>query len=172
MWICHITIVICHTSSSECVTKQMLPSSSIYDIHTVHTVSSCQFLSGFEGILTMFFFTKTSFWQKSTGNQIYSWFFYILILNPCIHIIGAKIFISIWWNSVTYDRQYLNTYRFENSKSRKVKSRFEFNGNICQNINSFCKQNCMLRMYSKPTEFTENRTEIYKNFKCAVRGRA
>ena len=39
---------------------------------------------------------------------------------------------------------------------------------VCQNIKSFCKQNCMLRMYSKPTEFIENGTEIDKNFQCAV----
>ena len=49
-------------------------------------------------------------------------------LNPCIHIIGAKkTFILGEIFIVTYDQQYLNTYRFENSKSTKVKPRFEFN---------------------------------------------
>ena len=38
-----------------------------------------------------------------------------------------------------------------------------FVDNFCQNIKRFCKQNCMLRIHSKPTEFTQNRTEIDKN---------
>ena len=31
---------------------------------------------------------------------------------------------------------------------------------FCQNIKSFCKQNSILKIRSKPTEFIQNRTEI------------
>ena len=43
-----------------------------------------------------------------------------------------------------------------------------FIDNFCQNIRIFCKENSMLQIHSKPTEFTQKRTEIDKNFQCVV----
>ena len=60
-------------------------------------------------------------------------------------------------------------YRFENSKCRKLSLELIFIDNYCQNIKTFCKQNSMLRIYSKPTEFPKNWTGIDKNFQCALR---
>ena len=39
---------------------------------------------------------------------------------------------------------------------------------FCQNIKSFSKQNSLLRIHFKPTELTQNWTEIDKNFQCAM----
>ena len=43
----------------------------------------------------------------------------------------------------------LYQYRGLNSKCRKVKSRFDFHGNVCQNFKSFSKQNSMFKIFSK-----------------------
>ena len=57
-------------------------------------------------------------------------------------------------------------YRFWNSKCREVKPRFDFIDIFCQIIKSFYEHNSMLRIHSKPTKFTQNRTEINKNVEC------
>ena len=87
------------------------------------------------------------------------------------HYWCKKTFILGEIFNVTYDQQYLNK-GLKTQNLEKLSLDLNLIDNVCQNIKSFCKQNCMLRIYSKPTEFTENRTEIYKNFQCAVRGRA
>ena len=52
-------------------------------------------------------------------------------------------------------------------------NRFEISGLKTQNveklsIDNFCQNIKRLRIHSKPTEFTHNRTEIDKNFQCAL----
>ena len=64
-----------------------------------------------------------------------------------------------------YFWQTISKCRFENSKWGKD---LIFINNFWQNIKSFCKQNSILRIHSKPTEFTQNGTEIEKNFHCGL----
>ena len=173
MWICHITIVICHTSSSECVTKQMLPSSSIYNIHTVHNVRSYQFLSCFELNSYHFYLQKLLIiWQKIT-MKIKFWIDYILGLNTmysnywCKNLSYLVKWRYLWQTIFKYLHTGLKTQNLE-----KLSLDLNLINNVCQNIILICKRSCMLRIHEKFTEFTENRTEIDKNFQWAVCGRA
>ena len=53
-------------------------------------------------------------------------------------------------------------------KTQKLRLDWIFINNFCHKIKSFSKQNSLLRIYLKPTEFAHNRTEIEKNFQCEV----
>ena len=69
--------------------------------------------------------------------------------------------MHFWWNNITFDQQYLNkglkTPNLENLSLDLI-----FIDNICQNIKKIFSNK------SPCWEFTQNRTEIDKNFHCAV----
>jgi hypothetical protein len=66
----------------------------------------------------------------------------------------------------TFDQQYLNA-SLKTQNREKLSVDWIFIDNFSQNIKSIIKQNFMLRIHSKPTEFTQNWKEIDKNFQCA-----
>ena len=70
-------------------------------------------------------------------------------------------------NNLTFDQQYLIT-GLKNQSVEKLSLDLIFIDNFCQNIKSVSKQNSMLRIHSKPTEFPQNQTKIDK---CALKRR-
>ena len=87
------------------------------------------------------------------------------IFNSCICIINAKNF-HFWWKIFAFDQQYLNT-SLKTQNGEKLSLDLIFITNFWQNIKSIFKQNSILRICSKATEFIQNRTEIDKIFQCA-----
>ena len=115
----------------------------------MHTVSS--YINFYQVLSEFLTWRLLIFWQR-LSMKIKSRLFYILSLNPCICIIGAKNFHFLVRLLLT----------------NKLSLDLIFIDNFCQNIKSFFKQNSVLRIHSKPSEFTQNWTEIDKNFQCAV----
>ena len=69
------------------------------------------------------------------------------------------------WNNFIFYQKYLNTSL--KTQKKKIEPRFDFRWQFLPKYQT-CQQNSMLRIYSKPTEFTWNRTEIDKNFQCVM----
>ena len=96
-------------------------------------------------------------------SEFWTWRFVLKTLIFWQKLVQKTLFF--WLNNFTFDQQYLHTgLKTQNGKIFCLD--LIFTDNFCQNIKSFSKQNFMLRIHSKPTEFTQKRTEIDKNFQC------
>ena len=107
-------------------------------------------------------FGKNDQWKSNRGLTFLHFKFKPLYL----HYWYKKNF-HFWWNNVTFKQQHLNT----GSKTQNVEKLsldLIFIDNFCHNIKSVCKQNSLLRIHSKHTKFTQNQTEIDKNFQSAM----
>ena len=91
------------------------------------------------------YFGKNYQWKSSLGLTF-------------LHFEFKSLYFHNWGKNLSFLVKYLDfwpaisKYRFENSKCRKVKPKFDFHWQF------------LLRMHSKASEFTQNQTEIDKTF--------
>ena len=90
-----------------------------------------------------------------------------LIVTLLVLVNFCPVLSKFWWNSFAFDQQYLNI-GLKTQNVEKLSLDLIFIDNFCQNTKSFSKQNSILRFHSKPTEFTQDRIEIDKNFQCIL----